>query len=105
WTRRAAAARRPRRPARRPAAAHGERRGSPRAESTLRRMAIEGKDTTDLSVAPVVGRDDPRRFTDSGIEVQPLYANDDLPADLDLRGPGEFPFTRGIHGEMYRRRL
>jgi methylmalonyl-CoA mutase, N-terminal domain len=68
-------------------------------------MAIEDRDTTDLSVAPVVGPDDPRRFTDSGIEVQPLYGADDLPADLDLGRPGEFPFTRGIHPEMYRKRL
>ena len=64
-------------------------------------MAIE----KDESVAPVVGPDDPRRFTDSGIEVAPLYSEDDLPADLDLGEPGEFPFTRGIHGEMYRKRL
>jgi methylmalonyl-CoA mutase N-terminal domain/subunit len=62
------------------------------------------RDTTDQSVAPVVGPDDPRRFTDSGIEVQALYGPDDLPADLDLGEPGEFPFTRGIHPEMYRKR-
>ena len=62
------------------------------------------RDTTDQSVAPVVGPDDPRRFTDSGIEVETLYGPDDLPADLDLGEPGEFPFTRGIHPEMYRRR-
>ncbi len=67
-------------------------------------MAIEDKDTGDQSVAPVVGPDDPRRFTDSGIEVQPLYGPDDLPADLDLGQAGEFPFTRGIHAEMYRKR-
>ncbi|MEA2310336.1 MAG: methylmalonyl-CoA mutase, N-terminal domain [Solirubrobacteraceae bacterium] len=67
-------------------------------------MAIEDKDTTDLSVAPIVGPDDPRRFTDSGIEVQPLYTDDDLPQDLDLGEPGEFPFTRGVHREMYRKR-
>jgi methylmalonyl-CoA mutase N-terminal domain/subunit len=59
---------------------------------------------TDLSVAPVVGPDDPRRFTDSGIEVEPTYGPDDLPADLDLGRPGEFPYTRGIHPEMYRKR-
>src|ERR687894_2885334 len=63
-------------------------------------MAIE----KDESVAPVVGPDDPRRFTDSGIEVAPLYGEDDLPADLDLGEPGEFPFTRGIHPGMYRKR-
>jgi methylmalonyl-CoA mutase N-terminal domain/subunit len=67
-------------------------------------MAIDDKDTTDLSVAPVVGPDDPRRFTDSGIEVEPIYGADDLPGDLDLGDPGEFPFTRGIHPEMYRKR-
>jgi methylmalonyl-CoA mutase N-terminal domain/subunit len=68
-------------------------------------MAIEDKDTSDLSVAPIVGKDDPRRFTDSGIEIKPLYAEDDLPDQLDLGEPGEFPFTRGIHREMYRKRL
>jgi methylmalonyl-CoA mutase N-terminal domain/subunit len=67
-------------------------------------MAIDDKHITDLSVAPVVGPDDPRRFTDSGIEVEPVYGPDDLPRDLDLGDPGEFPFTRGIHAEMYRKR-
>jgi len=67
-------------------------------------MAIDDKDIADLSVAPVVGPDDPRRFTDSGIEVQPVYGPDDLPEDVDLGEPGEFPFTRGIHPEMYRKR-
>ena len=68
-------------------------------------MAIEDKDTaTDLSVAPVVGPDDPRRFTDSGIEVKTLYTSEDLPPKLDLGQPGEFPYTRGVHAEMYRKR-
>jgi methylmalonyl-CoA mutase N-terminal domain/subunit len=68
-------------------------------------MAIEDKDTaTDLSVAPVVGPDDPRRFTDSGIEVKTLYTSADLPENLDLGQPGEFPYTRGVHAEMYRKR-
>jgi methylmalonyl-CoA mutase N-terminal domain/subunit len=62
------------------------------------------QEDADQSVAPVVGADDPRRFTDSGIEVTPLYGPDDLPDDLDLGEPGEFPFTRGIHREMYRKR-
>jgi methylmalonyl-CoA mutase N-terminal domain/subunit len=58
------------------------------------------------SIAPIVGPDDPRRFTDSGIEVKPLYTEDDLPADLPekLGKPGEFPFTRGVHERMYRDR-
>ena len=69
-------------------------------------MAIEDKDAvTDLSVAPVVGPDDPRRFTDSGIEVKTLYTSADLPENLDLGQPGEFPYTRGVHADMYRKRL
>src|SRR5215218_4155874 len=68
-------------------------------------MAIEDKDSaTDLSVAPVVGPDDPRRVTDSGIEVKTLYTSADLPEELDLGRPGEFPYTRGVHAEMYRKR-
>jgi len=60
-----------------------------------------------LTVAPVVGPDDPRRFTDSGIEIEPLYTQEDLPDDLPQRlgEPGDSPFTRGVHREMYRERL
>jgi methylmalonyl-CoA mutase N-terminal domain/subunit len=57
----------------------------------------------DLSVAPIVGPDDPRRFTDSGIEVKPLYDESDLPDPLELGEPGDFPFIRGVHREMYRK--
>jgi methylmalonyl-CoA mutase N-terminal domain/subunit len=56
-----------------------------------------------LTVAPIVGPDDPRRFTDSGIEIAELYTQDDLPESLDLGEPGEFPYTRGVHREMYRK--
>jgi methylmalonyl-CoA mutase N-terminal domain/subunit len=56
-----------------------------------------------LSVAPIVGPDDPRRFTDSGIEIEPLYTEADLPQELDLGEPGAFPYARGIHREMYRK--
>ena len=55
------------------------------------------------TIAPIVGPDDPRRFTDSGIEVSELYSEADLPAELDLGEPGEFPYTRGVHREMYRK--
>ena len=59
------------------------------------------------TIAPIVGPDDPRRFTDSGIEVAPLYGEGDLPDDLSERlgEPGEYPFTRGAHREMYRTQL
>jgi methylmalonyl-CoA mutase, N-terminal domain len=56
-----------------------------------------------LTVAPIVGPDDPRRFTDSGIEISELYTEADLPRSLDLGEPGEFPYTRGVHREMYRK--
>src|ERR687895_664041 len=70
-------------------------------------MAIEGKDSTDLSVAPVVGREDARRFTDSGIEVKPLYTGEDVASGLEERlgEPGAYPYTRGPHREMYRKQL
>ncbi|MCA1686594.1 MAG: methylmalonyl-CoA mutase family protein, partial [Planctomycetia bacterium] len=58
-----------------------------------------------LTVAPVVGPDDERRFTDSGIEIKGLYDEDDLPDPLGLGGPGEYPFTRGPHRAMYRKQL
>ncbi len=58
-----------------------------------------------LTVAPIVGADDPRRFTDSGIEVQPLYTQEDVAEGLPERlgRPGDEPYTRGVHPEMYRR--
>ncbi len=58
-------------------------------------------------IGPIVGPDDERRFTDSGIEVGKLYDEDDVAAGLEERlgEPGSFPFTRGIHDGMYRDRL
>ena len=58
-------------------------------------------------IDPVVGPDDDRRFTDSGIEVDRLYDAGDVAPGLEERlgEPGEYPFTRGIHPGMYRDRL
>src|ERR671921_881127 len=58
------------------------------------------------SIAPIVGPDDERRFTDSGIEVKHVYHEDDVAPALDERlgEPGDYPFTRGIHPDMYRGR-
>jgi methylmalonyl-CoA mutase N-terminal domain/subunit len=61
------------------------------------------EDRERLTVAPIVGAEDPRRFTDSGIEIQPLYTEEDLPPELELGEPGEFPYARGVHREMYRK--
>jgi methylmalonyl-CoA mutase N-terminal domain/subunit len=52
---------------------------------------------------------DERRETDrllsSGIPVKTLYTDEDL-REVDLQErPGQYPFTRGVHDEMYRKRL
>jgi methylmalonyl-CoA mutase N-terminal domain/subunit len=64
-------------------------------------------DDTARTIAPLVGPDDERVFTDSGIEIDRLYSEDDVAPGLAERlgEPGELPFTRGIHDGMYRDRL
>ena len=42
-------------------------------------------------------------FTDSGIEINPLYKPDD--AFFNRENPGQYPFTRGIRSDMYRSKL
>src|SRR2546421_1773728 len=70
--------------------------------TTERRPGAPQQTGERLTVAPIVGPDDPRRFTDSGIEIDELYTEGDLPEQLDLGEPGEFPYTRGVHRGMYR---
>ncbi len=57
-------------------------------------------------IAPLVGPDDERVFTDSGIEIESVYDEGDVAPGLPERlgEPGEYPFTRGIHERMYRDR-
>ena len=64
-------------------------------------------DTENRYIAPVVGPDDPRRITDSGIEIEAKYTPNDVAEGLQERlgEPGAYPFTRGIHENMYRDRL
>jgi methylmalonyl-CoA mutase N-terminal domain/subunit len=77
-----------------------------RHESGIPHARTQGERSADeLTVAPVVGPDDPRRFTDSGIEIAPLYTAADVPAELDLGQPGAFPYTRGVYPKMYREQL
>ena len=58
-------------------------------------------------IAPLVGPDDERVITDSGIEIKPLYDEEDVAPGLEERlgEPGSYPYTRGIHERMYRDRL
>jgi methylmalonyl-CoA mutase N-terminal domain/subunit len=44
------------------------------------------------------------RKTLSGIPVEPVYTAGDVQG-LEVRPPGEFPYTAGIHKDMYRGRL
>lgn len=53
-------------------------------------------------------KEDTKKFTESGIEVRPLYSEEDvknLDSDRDIGKPGEYPYTRGIHKTMHRDRL
>lgn len=46
-------------------------------------------------------------FNESGIEIKPVYTIDDVETSGGRERiglPGEFPFTRGIHKHMYRKR-
>src|SRR5712692_7563298 len=46
-----------------------------------------------------------RQFTTlSGVPIEPVYGPDDVKG-LELAAPGEFPYTRGIHRDMYRGKL
>src|SRR6202161_778740 len=40
-------------------------------------------------------------FTDSGIEIERIYPKQDIPDEQ----PGVYPFTRGVHPDMYRSKL
>src|SRR3984885_7757730 len=60
-------------------------------------MAVEGRPAGDQ-----------QRFTDSGIEIRPVYEAGDLAgwgAAAQLGDPGTYPYTRGIRADMYRGRL
>ncbi len=46
----------------------------------------------------------PKKITDSGIEIKPVYNAPDRP-NTDSEQPGEFPYTRGIQPDMYRGKL
>lgn len=44
---------------------------------------------------------------ESGIKVKPVYGPEDIkdiPFEKEIGRPGEYPFTRGIHSDMYRAR-
>ena len=48
--------------------------------------------------------DEKKLYTDSGIEIKPVYTSTDLPA-TENEQPGSYPFTRGVQADMYRGKL
>src|SRR5580698_987568 len=53
-------------------------------------------------------KDSQEHRTDSGIEIHPVYRAEDLAGwdpEEKLGEPGAFPYTRGVHAEMYRSKL
>ncbi len=58
-------------------------------------------------IAPIVGAGTDHRYTDSGIDVKTVYDDSDVEKGLKKRlgEPGQHPFTRGVHPDMYRSRL
>jgi len=52
--------------------------------------------------------EEPEEFTTiSGVPIKPLYTPEDVDIDYDrdLGNPGQYPYTRGIHSDMYRGRV
>jgi methylmalonyl-CoA mutase, N-terminal domain len=94
----------------RPRSHPGKPRTAPSAEypaSVASRAKRASTGDAPRTIAPVVGPEDERVFTDSGIEVKRLYTQEDIAPELEgrLGQPGHPPFTRGIHEGMYRDRL
>jgi methylmalonyl-CoA mutase N-terminal domain/subunit len=83
-------------------------RGGPR-QAAARQAAWEGQRAVwENRFAQAKQRADVYPYTISGIPIRPLYTPEDvarLDLPRDLAFPGEFPYTRGIHANMYRGRM
>ena len=88
--------------------------------SEIQRLVIAGSVSKTGEVSPVSNKkhwlettykqasERPVRFsTVSDMELDALYTPDDVTGSYDdaLGNPGEFPYTRGVYGSMYRGRL
>ncbi len=62
--------------------------------------------TAETAKKPAPEADENRVVNESGIEIKTLYTAKDVveSGGVDASLPGKPPFTRGIHGEMYRKR-
>src|SRR6185436_4419627 len=62
---------------------------------------------TPTAAAPAKTTEEETRETSSGIPVPPFYRPEDVAEilyDQQVGDPGEYPYTRGLYPEMYRRR-
>ena len=70
-------------------------------------MAIDYRKPSDVgfseSADPYRGNRQYRTL--SGVPIKALYTEEDLPDSGRIGAPGQYPFTRGIHGTMYRGRF
>jgi methylmalonyl-CoA mutase N-terminal domain/subunit len=62
--------------------------------------------TATVKRQPTAPKEPAAVINESGIEIKTVYTEEDVAASggVDRSLPGEAPFTRGIHEEMYRRR-
>ena len=86
------------------------RRPRCRLELMATRSRLSGVDRWERETFSRAPERDAPFSTISGEPIRPLYTEEDLPVGIggvdDPVGlPGEFPFTRGVYGSMYRGRL
>jgi methylmalonyl-CoA mutase N-terminal domain/subunit len=77
-------------------------------EQHMSKSAEEWRDTTLRNAREKAAERHPAFVTSSNIDIPPLLSDEDqhdFNAHEQLGYPGEFPFTRGIHPNMYRSRL
>ena len=60
-------------------------------------------DSAEIYNTYLSGEKPPNYKTWSGIELKDFYDAKDAPQEIGV--PGEYPFTRGIHRDMYRKRF
>jgi methylmalonyl-CoA mutase N-terminal domain/subunit len=83
-------------------------RVEPKPDALSRQATAAAMEWEEKVLKPALERSPERQkpfTTTSGVEIKRLYTPADLPdfdAERDLGNPGEYPYTRGIHGTMYR---
>ena len=66
-----------------------------------RKQVASGSNPSSGTYDAFVSTTENRRETESGIEIKPVYTDEDA-AGAAPEPPGEFPFTRGPYRDMYR---